>query len=168
MFSTIVPSSITSAGTLRTPSQKVLFERRGKTIDLSQFHSQPSPSWAPTVVAVKIDTEGGTQTKQVPIVYSITGTQGCGYVVSHVDVSPAQMVVIHGPVDAVSKINAVAVPGPIDITGLNTTRSFSRTFSTGTSQVIADFSAITITVNMQQQFACTAPRPVTSPAPAPT
>jgi hypothetical protein len=166
-------ASITSAGTLRTPSQKVLFERHGKPIDLAQFRSQPSPSWAPPAVTVKIDTQGGTQTKQVPITYSITGTQACGYMVTRVDVStatgsPTQMVAIHGPVDAVAKVTALAVTNPIDITGLSNTKSFARTFSTGNSQVTADFYAVTVTVNMQQQFSCSAPKPTTSPAPSPT
>jgi hypothetical protein len=122
---------ITSAGTLRAPGQRVLFERKGKPIDLSQFHSQPSPSWSPTVVTVKIDTQGGIQTKQVPIVYSVTGTQSCGYLVSRVDVSPSGLVTIQGPVDAVSQINGVTIPTPIDITGLSSTKSFARALSTG-------------------------------------
>jgi YbbR domain-containing protein len=158
-------AKITSAGTLRSPGQKVLFERRGKPIDLSQFHSQPSPSWSPTVVTVKIDTQGGVQSKQVPIDYSVTGSQSCGYMVSRIDVSPNGMVTIQGPVDAVSQINGVAVSTPIDITGLSSTKSFARTLSTGNNAVSAAFNAVTITVNMQQQFACAAPRPSVSPSP---
>jgi YbbR domain-containing protein len=161
-------ASITSAGTLRTPSQKVLFEHHGKPIDLAQFPSQPSPSWAPPVVTVKIDTQGGTQTKQVPITYSITGTQACGYMITRVDVTPTQMVAIHGPVDAVAKVTAVAVTNPIDITGLSSTKTFARTISTGNSQVTSDSGTITVTVNVQQQFTCSAPRPSPTPLPSPT
>jgi hypothetical protein len=161
-------ASITSAGTLRTPSQRVLFERHGKPIDLAQFPSQPSPSWAPPAVTVKIDTQGGTQTKQVPINYSITGTQACGYVVSRVDVNPGQMVGIHGPVDAVGRVTSLAVSNPIDITGLTSTKSFVRTLSTGSSQVTADFYTMTVTVNLAQQFSCSAPKPSPTPAPSPT
>jgi len=160
-------SSITSAGTVRAPGQRVLFERRGKALDMSQFRSQPSPSWSPTVVAVRIDTQGGTERKQVPIAYNIIGTQACGYLVTRVDVTPAQMVSVEGPVDAVGKVSAAAVTTPIDITGLTSSKNFPRNVSTGNSQVTADVSAVTITVNLQQEFACTAPRPATSPSPTP-
>jgi hypothetical protein len=119
-------------------------------------------------VTVKIDTQGGTQTKQVPINYSITGTQACGYVVSRVDVNPGQMVGIHGPVDAVGRVTSLAVSNPIDITGLTSTKSFVRTLSTGSSQVTADFYTMTVTVNLAQQFSCSAPKPSPTPAPSPT
>jgi YbbR domain-containing protein len=158
-------ASITSAGTLRTPNQAVLFERNGKQVDLSQFHSEPSPSWTPSTVTVKIDTAGGTQTKQVPITYSLIGTQSCGYEVSRVDLTPNQMVTVQGPVDEVSKVTSVSI-GSIDITGLAGSRSFSKSFSTGGSQVTAEFNSVTVTVTTQQAFSCTTPKPAASPTPS--
>ena len=48
---------------------------------------------------------------------------------------------------------------PIDITGLTGTKSFSRTLSTGNGAVSPSFDAVTITVDLQQVFACAAPSP---------
>jgi YbbR domain-containing protein len=158
-------ASITSAGTLRTPNQAVLFERDGKRVDFSLFHSEPSPSWTTSTVTVKIDTRGGTQSKQVPITYSLIGTQACGYEVSRVDLSPSQMVTVQGPVDQVSKVTSVSI-GSIDITGLAGSRSYSKSFSPGGSQVTAEFNSVTATVTTQQAFSCTTPRPTASPTPS--
>ncbi|MBO0684728.1 MAG: hypothetical protein J2P45_16360 [Candidatus Dormibacteraeota bacterium] len=155
--------SVTSAGNISAPNQKVVFEQNGKPIDLSQFSSVPSPSWNPSTVAVSINTTGGSQTKQVPISYTLTGTPSCGYSVSRVDLAPAQMVTIQGPINDVSSVSQIAL-SPVDITGLAGTRNFTRSLSTGSNAVKAQFTTVSVTVTTQQVFSCasTSPR---SPAP---
>lgn len=155
---------LTSEGTIRAVNQTVAFEQNGKPIDLTQFSSQPSPSWNPSSVAVKIDTAGGKQTKQVPISYTLTGTPSCGYVVNRVDLSPAQMVTIQGSINDVSSITQIAL-SPVDITGLAGSKSVTRTISTGNG-VTSQFSTVTVTVTTQQAFTCASPSPKTSSAPA--
>lgn len=157
------PVSVTSTSTIRLLNQKVVFEQNGKPIDLSQYSSQPSPSWNPSSVAVRIDAVGGSQTKQVPISYTLTGTPSCGYVVNRVDMSPAQMVTIQGAIDDVSSISQIAL-SPVDITGLAGSRSFTRSLPTGNG-VTPQFTSVTVTVTTQQAFSCASASPKPSSAP---
>lgn len=153
---------ISSAGTIQTPGQRILFEQSGRQVDLAIVKNQPQPSWTPAVVSVQIDALGGSQSRQVPITFQTTGQQSCGFSITHVDFAPSQFATLHGPVDQVTKINSVSV-SPLDITGLSASHGFTRTVNTGSPQVTSDPNTVFITVNLAQSAVCAAPTPRPSP-----
>jgi len=159
---------ISTAATIETPSQRVLFQQRGRPVDLSQLNRFPAPSWTPPRVTVRIDTQGGTQTKTVPITPTITGIQACGFAIARVDYLPGQFVTVQGPADTVAKLNDVSTD-PIDISGLNTNRTYTVALRAPEQVSITPKSAkITLTLNRAFNCAAPSPPPGTSPSPSPT
>jgi YbbR domain-containing protein len=92
------------------------------------------------------------------------GTQACGYVISGIDVQPAA-VMVHGPIDNVSKMDTVSVD-PVNISGLTASTTVTRRIVTGTTVVFAEPSTVRVTVNMSQVFSCAAPSPAAAVLPA--
>ncbi len=160
-------AEISTAATIETPSQRVLFEQRGRPVDLSKLNRLPAPTWTPSRVTVRIETQGGTETKTVPVNPNITGTQACGFVISRVDYLPSQLVTLQGPADVVAKLNEVSTD-PIDISGLNASRTYTVGLRAG-GQVNITPKIAKITLNVNRAFNCTAPSPPpgTGPSPSP-
>lgn len=157
---------ITTASTGSSPNQQVRFEENGRKVDLGTTpQTVPQVLWTPDVVTVQVTTEGGTQTKSVPVSVHVSGTQPCGYQISGVDVQPAQ-VTITGPADAVSRIQFVNLD-PIPLTALTAAQRFPRTVAPGPG-VNADPPQVMVSVSGYQAFNCAAPTPVAGALPAPT
>jgi YbbR domain-containing protein len=162
---------ITTASTGSSPNQEIKFEQNGRPVaDLSKTpQTIPQILWTPDVVTVQVTTQGGTQTKSVPVSVHVAGTQPCGYQISSVDVTP-QQVTINGPAEAVSRIQFVTLD-PIPLTGLTVGQKFFRTVAPGTG-VSADPPQVTVSVNGYQAFNCAAPTPLAgvqaAPTPSPT
>lgn len=157
---------ITTASTGSSPNQEIKFEENGHPVaDLSKSpQTVPQIQWTPDVVTVQVTTQGGTQTKSVPVSVHVAGTQPCGYQISGVDVQPGQ-VTISGPADAVSRIQFVSLD-PISLTGLTVGQRFFRNVSPGPG-VSADPQQVTVSVSGYQAFNCAAPTPVNGAQPAP-
>jgi YbbR domain-containing protein len=156
---------ITTASTGSSPNQQVEFEEDGHKVDLGKMATIPPILWTPDVVTVQVTTQGGTQTKSVPVSAHVAGTQPCGYQISGVDVSPSQ-VTISGPAEAVSKIQFVNLD-PVPLTGLNPAgQRFTRTVAPAPG-VSADPQQVTVTVSGYEAFNCAAPSPVAGVQPAP-
>lgn len=165
---------ITTASTRSSPDQPIKFEESGRPIDLK---NQPPPAippirFTPEAVTVLVTTQGGSQTKSVPVSVRVQGTQACGYQILGVDVQPSQ-VTVNGPVDAVSKITSVTME-PIPLGGLTASQRFVRSVVTGSGTVSADPQQVVVNVNVTQAFTCAAPSPVAgvwparTPTPTPT
>lgn len=163
---------ITTATTGNSPNQPVRFEQSGRTIALGNSpHTSPPIRWSPDVVTVLVATQGGSQTKTVPVNLRVQGVQACGYQISGVDVSPSQ-VTISGPADAVSKITSVGMD-PINLGGLSGSQRVIKPVLTGSGAVSAEPQQVTVSVSVNQAFSCSAPPPqsagqVAQPTPTPT
>jgi len=166
--------SITSADSRTSPDEPILFEEGGRPIDLRRdLRTIPAVAVTPLTVTVNVTTQGGVQAKMVPVSLRVSGTQACGYQISSVEVQPA-LVSVSGPIDAVSKLTAVSMD-PVSLTGLASSQSFVRPVSTGSDQVSASPSAVTVRVALAQAFSCAAPTPtaallvptVSPPGPSP-
>jgi YbbR domain-containing protein len=163
---------INTAVTGSSPNQPVKFEVRGEPFDLSKGpRTIPQISWAPEVVTVLVTTQGGSQTKTVPVSVRALGTQACGYQIASVDVQPS-MVTVNGPVDAVSRVSSVSMD-PIVLSGLTSSQHLVKSVSSGSSSVSVDPQQVFVSVNVSQSFTCTAPTPAAGvlpagPAPTPT
>ncbi|HXM55586.1 MAG TPA: CdaR family protein [Candidatus Dormibacteraeota bacterium] len=156
---------ITTAVTGSSPNQPVKFEERGEPIDLTKGpRTIPQISWAPEVVTALVTTQGGSQTKTVPVSVRALGTQACGYQISSVDVSP-NMVTVNGPVDAVSRVSSVTMD-PIVLSGLTTSQHLVKNVSSGSSNVTVDPQQVFVSVNVTQSFNCSAPTPAAGVLPA--
>ena len=166
---------INSAATGSSPNQPVRFEYKGTPIALDKGpRTIPPISWTPEVVTVVVTTQGGTQTKTVPVNYRMQGTQACGYQISSVDLLPNQ-VTVNGPADSVSRITAVNMD-PINITGLSSSQRLLKSVSSGFSSVNVEPQQVSVVVNVNPAFSCAAPSPApgqppaapAAPAPSPT
>jgi YbbR domain-containing protein len=159
---------ITTAATGSSPNQEIKFEENGHPVaDLSKSpQTIPQILWTPPTATVQVTTQGGSQTKSVPISVHMAGSQPCGYQINGVDVQPSQ-VTITGPADAVSKIQFVALDPPVTLSGLASGQSFLRTVALGPG-VSADPQQVTVRVSGYQAFNCAAPSPVAGVQPAPT
>jgi len=156
---------ITTAATGSSPNQPVKFEYRGAPIDLSKGpRTIPPVSWSPEVVTVLVTTQGGTQTKTVPVNYRVQGTQACGYQIASVDLQP-NVVTVNGPADAVGRITNVSME-TISIAGLSSSQRMLKGVSTGVSGVSVEPQQVFVTVNVSQTFTCAAPTPATGALPA--
>jgi YbbR domain-containing protein len=156
---------ITTASTGSSPNQQVEFEENGHKVDLGKLPTIPSILWTPDVVTVQVTTQGGSQTKSVPVSVRVAGAQPCGYQISGVDVQPSQ-VTISGPAEAVSKIQFVNLD-PVPLTGLTVAERFIRNVAPGPG-VTADPQQVTVSVSGYQAFNCAAPSPVAGVQPVPT
>jgi YbbR domain-containing protein len=164
---------ITTTSTASSPNQPVMFELNSHTIDLNKSpQTIPQIQWSPENVNVQVTTQGGTQTKMVPVSVRVQGTQPCGYQISGVDVTPTQ-VTINGPADAVARITSVPLD-PIPLGGLTINEKFPRSVVPGPG-VSADPSQVVVAVSGYQAFTCAAPTPAAgviqqapSPTPSPT
>lgn len=160
---------ITTATTADSPNQQIRFEQDGHEIALGKtIQTVPQILWTPDRVSVLVTTQGGSQTKSVPVSVRVQGAQPCGYQISSVEVQPGQ-VTINGPADAVSKITNVMVD-PIPLGGLTFGQRFTRNVVTGVG-VSADPQQVTVSVSGYQAFNCAAPTPpagVAAPAPTAT
>jgi YbbR domain-containing protein len=157
---------ITTATSGSSPNQNIKFEQNGHTIDLNKSpQTLPVIQWTPEVVTVLVTTQGGSQTKSVPVSVRVQGTQPCGYQISGVDVQPAQ-VTINGPADAVSKITNVTLD-PIPLTGVTVGQRYTRNVVTGIG-VNAEPQQVVVNVSGYQAFSCAAPSPAAGLVPAPT
>ena len=157
---------ITTAATGSSPNQPIKFEEKGVAIDLNRSpRTIPPISWTPEVVTVLVTTQGGTQTKTVPVSVKVQGVQACGYQITSVDVLP-NLVTVNGPVDAVSRINGVSID-PINISGLTASQRLVRGVVTGAG-VVADPSQVTVSMNVSQVFSCAAPTPAGGVVPVPS
>jgi YbbR domain-containing protein len=158
---------ITTAATGSSPNQPIKFEEKGVPIDLNKSpRTIPPISWTPEMVTVLVTTQGGNQTKTVPISVKVQGTQACGYQIASVDVVP-NLVTVSGPVDAVSRITSVTMD-PIVISGLNASERLVRTVITGSAAVSADPQQVAVNVNVAQVFSCSAPTPAGGVLPVPS
>jgi len=160
---------ITTASSGSSPNQQVKFELSGHPIDLGKTpQTIPQIQWTPDSVTVQVTTQGGSQTKSVPLGIRVQGSQPCGYQITGVDVQPSQ-VTISGPADAVGRISLVTLD-PIPLGGLTVGEKFTRNVSPGTG-VTSDPQQVTVIVSGFQAFACAAPTPVAGvqqAAPTPT
>jgi YbbR domain-containing protein len=158
---------ITSAATGSSPNQPIRFDENGHPVDLSKTpQTDPPILWTPDAVTVLVTTEGGTQSKTVPLSVPVLGSQPCGYQITGVDVQPDQ-VTVSGPVDAVSRITAASV-SPIVLSGLTATERVQRTVLTGFASVSADPPQVSVGVGVSQAFSCAAPTPTPTPTPRPS
>lgn len=157
---------ITTAATGSSPNQPIKFEEKGTPVDLTRSHTIPPISWTPEVVTVLVTTQGGSQTKTVPVSVRVQGTQACGYQIASVDVVP-NLVTVNGPVDAVSRITSVSMD-PIVISGLSASERLARNVVTGSSAVSADPPQVTVSVTVTQAFNCSAPTPAAGALPVPS
>jgi YbbR domain-containing protein len=159
---------INAASTGSSPNQPIKFESNGHAIDLDHSPTLPHFLWTPAAVTVLVTTEGGSQSKTVPVLERLTGTQACGFQITSVDVQPTQ-VTVSGPVDAVSKVTGVGMD-PVSIAGLTTGERVARPVLTGSSAVTADPQQVTVVVGVVQVISCAAPvpAPAATPTPRPT
>jgi YbbR domain-containing protein len=156
---------ITTAATGSSPNQPIKFQEHGVPIDLNKGpRTIPPISWTPEVVTVLVTTQGGTQTKMVPVNVRTQGAQACGYQIASVDVQP-QVVAVAGPVDAVTRITAVNMD-PIVLSGLNASQRLIKNVSVGVNGISVDPQQVFVTVNVAQAFSCAAPSPASGVAPA--
>lgn len=150
-----------------SPNQPIKFEAGGRPIDLSRTpRTIPGIQVTPDSVTVRVVTQGGVQTKTVPVMERVQGVQACGYEITSVDVQPTQ-VNVTGSVDAVAGVTSVTMD-PVSIAGLTAGVRTQRTVLTGSTAVTADPAQVTVVVSVIQAFACTAPTPTPSPTPKPT
>jgi YbbR domain-containing protein len=159
---------ITTASSGSSPNQPIKFEQNGRPADIGKsVQTVPQIQWTPEVVTVQVTTQGGSQTKSVPVSVRVQGSQPCGYQITGVDVTPSQ-VTINGPADAVGKITSVNLD-PIPLTGLTIGQRFVRNVVAGTG-VSADPQTVVVNVSGYQAFNCAAPSPAAGvlPAPLPT
>jgi YbbR domain-containing protein len=157
---------ITAAATGSSPDQPVRFEAHGVPIDLSNGpRTLPSISWTPKVVTVVVTTQGGSQTKTVPVNTRTQGAQACGYQIAGVDVQP-NVVTVSGPVDAVSRVNSVNMD-PIVLTGMNASQRLIKGVAPGVAGVLVEPSQVVVNVNVAQSFTCAAPPPTPAAGVAP-
>jgi hypothetical protein len=158
---------ITSAGSIRTPSQTVRFERQGHQVDLAGMDTLPKPSWAPSLVTARLDALGGTQDKTVPLTYRVVGSTPCGYQISSVDVAPSLTATIRGPSDQVSAITELPLDPPISVSGQGAGPIVAtRTISTGSNLVRVDPGSVRITISLAGGFPCGTVPPPLPAAPA--
>ena len=159
--------TITAAASGSSPNQPIQFELDGKTLDLGRSPRTIPPSkWTPEVVTVLVTTQGGSQTKVVPVSIRVQGTQACGYQISGIEVQPNQ-VTVTGPVDAVSRITNVTMD-PVNIANLTSGQRVFRSVVTGAGSVTSDPAQVVVTVGVNQAFSCTAPTPAAGVQPAPS
>jgi YbbR domain-containing protein len=159
-------TQIRSAGTIRSPSQPVLFEQHGRPIDLGTVDSLPKPSWSPTTVTVKLNALSGTQIKTIPLTYQVVGSPACGYQISGVAVSPSLTATVSGPDQEVSRMTQIALDPPINVEGQSGPQiTVSRPVSTGSSAVTVDPGSVKITVGLTKAFSCAPGGAQTSTAP---
>lgn len=151
-------AQISQAQTFSSPSQRILFEKNGRPLDLSKLDYDPAPSWTPSVATVRIEVQGGTATKTVAITYTLTGTQACGYTISSVSFSPGQTVNVSGPVEAVAKVQSVSID-PISIAGLNQNLTVTRSVNLPDPSLQATPSQVRVVVVVSRAFSCAAPSP---------
>ena len=157
---------ITTASTGSSPNQPIKFEDASRPIDLNRMpQTIPQIKWTPEVVTVLVTTQGGMQTKSVPVSVRVQGTQPCGYAIAGVDPSPNQ-VTITGPAEAVGKITS-APTEPVSLGGLTTGQRLTRNIVPGPG-VTADPPAVTVSVSMYQAFSCAPPAPQPGATVAPT
>jgi YbbR domain-containing protein len=164
---------ITTASTATSPNQPIKFEENGTPIDLNRSPATvPQIMWTPDNVTVLVTTQGGIQTKTVPVSPHLMGTQACGYQIAGVDVQPSQ-VTVSGPAEAVSRITSVSMD-PISLTGLSSSQRYVRPVVTGLG-VTADPPQVSVGVTLIPAFNCAAPSPAASvltpaasPLPTPT
>jgi YbbR domain-containing protein len=157
---------ITTASTGTSPNQPIKFEQSGHQVDLNKSpQTIPQILWTPDHVTVLVTTQGGSQTKSVPVSVRVQGSQPCGYQISSVDVQPGQ-VTINGPADAVGKITNVTLD-PIPLTGVTVGQRYIRNVVAGVG-VNADPSQVVVNVSGYQAFNCAAPSPAAGVLPAPT
>ncbi len=161
---------ITSAATGSSPNQPIKFETNHSPIDLNRSpRTIPQISWTPEVVTVLVTTQGGSQTKTVPVNYRVQGTQACGYQIAGVDLQPT-VVTVNGPADTVGRITSVTID-PIVVTGLTSSQRLVKAVSSGSSAVSVEPQQVFVNVSITQSFSCAAPTPAGSvqpAAPAPT
>jgi YbbR domain-containing protein len=160
-----VPITTATSGT--SPDQPIKFERDGHSIgDVSKsVPTVPQIGQTPDNVTVQVTTQGGSQTKSVPVSVRVQGAQPCGYQITGVDVSPGQ-VTINGPADAVGQVTTVTLD-PIPLGGLTVAQRFTRSVVTGAG-VSANPQQVTVNVSGYQAFNCAAPTPAAGVAPAPS
>jgi YbbR domain-containing protein len=157
---------ITTASSGNSPNQPVMFEIDGHPIDLGRTpQTIPQIQWTPDYVTVQVTTQGGSQTKSVPVSVRVQGTQPCGYQITSVEPVPSQ-VTINGPADAVGKITSVMLD-PIPLGGLTVAEKFTRSVFPGPG-VTADPQQVVVSVTGYQAFNCAAPSPVAGVQAAPT
>jgi len=157
---------LTTASTGSSPNQPVKFEQSGRRIDLGRSpQTVPQMQWTPEYVTVLVTTQGGSQTKMVPVSVRVQGSQPCGYQISSVDVQPGQ-VTINGPADSVGRITNVMLD-PIPLGAVGVTQRFVRSVVTGAG-VSADPQQVVINVSGFQAFSCSAPSPPAGVGPAAT
>lgn len=158
-----VPITTASSGT--SPNQPIKFEQNGRPIDIGKsVQTVPQIQWTPEVVTVQVTTQGGSQTKSVPVSIRVQGSQPCGYQLTGVDVQPSQ-VTISGPADAVGKITSVNLdPIPLGIVTFG--RPFIRSVVAGAG-VTADPQQVVVSVSGFQAFSCAPPSPAAGVVPVP-
>jgi YbbR domain-containing protein len=165
--------AIQSANVQRSPDQTILFEKGGHQVDLKSWHTIPPPSWTPNVVTVQVATVGGTTTRTVGLTVHPIGVQACGYAITGVDIQPSGFVTVSGPISQVARLGDSIGLDPVDISGLTSTQSFTRTVRTGSDQVTAAPASVRVVVSVTPAFSCAAPTPGTAgssaagPSPSP-
>ncbi len=158
---------ITAAATGSSPNQPIQFLQSGHPIPLGRSpRTIPPIRWTPEVVTVQVTTQGGSQTKMVPVSVRVSGSQACGYQISGVEVQPNQ-VTVSGPVDAVTKITSVTMDA-IPLAGVYGNQRFVRAVQTGSTTVTADPLQVVVNLTFGQVFSCAAPTPSAGAGPGPT
>jgi YbbR domain-containing protein len=155
-------AKISTAGTEWVPALPVKFERNGRPIDLAGLHTQPQKvAFAPTVVTARVQTQGGTLTKQVPVAIQFAGQPACGYRFDGLAISPSPLATISGPTDAVSRVNAIYLD-PVSIGGATSNQTFARTLvapSPAIRLVEPPSYTVQITVSISRASSCSTPKP---------
>jgi YbbR domain-containing protein len=169
--------SLTGANRQTSPGEPIQFDLGGHVYSSREALQRAKPSLpavnvTPDKVTVQVATQGGVMTKTVGMNLKLQGTQACGYAITGVDVQPGAFASVTGPIDVVSRLNAVSVDSPISVAGISAAAQYTRGLLTGSAQVNVDPATIHVTVNVAQQFVCAAPTPAAgavvpaSPTPA--
>lgn len=145
-----------NSGTQSSLDEPVRYELNGRPLDKPP-NTLPAPSLPSQSVTVQVATTGGTASRTVYVSALPQGTQACGYVIGGVDVQPAT-VLIHGPVENVSRLDTVSVD-PVNISGLTANMTVTRRIQTGSTAVVADPGTVRVTITMSQLYSCAAPSP---------
>ncbi|MFZ0217747.1 MAG: CdaR family protein [Candidatus Dormiibacterota bacterium] len=152
---------IQSAGLERAPGLPILFERKGKQLDLAHTNVFPnSIQIEPNVATARVQTQGGVLTKTVGITVQTSGQLACGYQIGSVTILPDQAVTISGPTDAVAKVQSLPV-GTVDVSGLSANQTYSRQVQVPSGVQLTDPTSqnVTVAITVSRAFSCTAPTP---------